>query len=60
MPGLFGYRGPSEKLLSEASVSIGDLNGDGYPDLELGKGRHGPLLNRVLLNDGKGHFTAHD
>jgi len=45
---------------TSASVSIGDLNGDGYPDLVLGKGRHWPLLSRVLLNDGKGHFTAHD
>lgn len=45
---------------TSASVSIGDLNGDGYPDLVLGKGRHWPLLDRVLLNDGKGHFTAHD
>jgi hypothetical protein len=45
---------------TSASVSIGDLNGDGYPDLVLGKGRHWPLLSRVLLNDGKGRFTAHD
>jgi hypothetical protein len=49
-----------EKGETSASVSIGDLNGDGYPDLVLGKGRHWPLLDRVLLNDGKGHFTAHD
>ena len=49
-----------EKGETSASVSIGDLNGDGYPDLVLGKGRHWPLLSRVLLNDGKGHFTAHD
>ena len=44
---------------TSASVSIGDLNGDGIPDLVLGKGRHWPLLDRVLINDGKGHFTAH-
>ena len=30
-----------EKGETSASVSIGDLNGDGYPDLVLGKGRHG-------------------
>jgi hypothetical protein len=48
------------KAETSASVSIGDLNGDGYLDLVLGKGRHWPLLDRVLLNDGKGHFTAHD
>ena len=48
------------KAETSASVSIGDLNGDGYPDLMLGKGRHWPLLSRVLLNDGKGRFTAHD
>ncbi len=45
---------------TSASVSIGDLNGDGHPDLVLGKGRHWPLLDRVLLNDGRGHFTGHD
>src|SRR6266576_6093636 len=48
------------KGTTSASVSIGDLNGDGYSDLVLGKGRHWPLRDRVLLNDGKGNFTAHD
>jgi hypothetical protein len=41
-----------------ANVSIGDLDGDGDLDLVLAKGRHTPLLDRVLLNDGKGGFTA--
>ena len=46
---------------TSANVSIGDLNGDGFPDLVLAKGRHWPLLDRVLLNDGHGRFpTAHD
>jgi hypothetical protein len=49
-----------QKAETSASVSIGDPNGNGHPDLVLGKGRHWPLINRVLLNDGKGHFTAHD
>ncbi len=47
-----------EKGETSASVSVGDLNGDGLPDIVLGKGRHWPLYNRVLLNDGKGGFTA--
>ena len=46
---------------TSANVSIGDLNGDGFPDLVLAKGRHWPLIDRVLLNDGHGRFpTAHD
>jgi FG-GAP-like repeat len=45
---------------TSANVSIGDLNGDGFPDLVLAKGRHWPLIDRVLLNDGHGRFTAHN
>ena len=46
---------------TSANVSIGDLNGDGFPDLVLAKGRHWPLIDRVLLNDGHGGFSsAHD
>src|SRR5882672_2474144 len=52
---------------TSANVSIGDVNGDGHLDLVLAKGRHWPLVDRVLLgddpdpklvylNDGKGHF----
>ena len=43
-----------------ANVSMGDLDGDGDHDLVLAKGRHTPILDRVLLNDGKGRFTASD
>jgi len=43
-----------------ANVSMGDLDRDGDLDLVLAKGRHTPILDRVLLNDGKGGFVASD
>lgn len=43
---------------TSANVSIGDLNGDGHLDLVLAKGRHWPLVDRVLLGDGRGHTTS--
>ncbi|HEY8227553.1 MAG TPA: VCBS repeat-containing protein [Pyrinomonadaceae bacterium] len=50
-----------ESAETSANVSIGDLNGDGFPDLVLAKGRHWPLIDRVLLNDGHGRFPiAHN
>jgi hypothetical protein len=46
---------------TSANVSIGDLNGDGAPDIVLAKGRHWPLVDRVLINDGSGAFRpAHN
>lgn len=44
---------PSE---TSANVSIGDVDGDGRLDVVLVKGRHWPLVDRVLIGDGAGHF----
>ena len=51
------------KLLEEqgetsASVSLGDIERDGDLDIILGRGRHWPLDNLILRNDGKGNFTT--
>ena len=43
---------------TSASVSIGDVDANGTLDVVLAKGRHWPLNNLVLRNDGKGHFTT--
>jgi len=43
---------------TSAGVSLGDIYGDGHLDIVLAKGRHWPLNNLVLRNDGKGHFTT--
>src|SRR5580704_8774860 len=42
---------------TSSNASIGDLNGDGHPDIVLVKGRHWKLATRVFLGDGKGHFA---
>jgi hypothetical protein len=42
---------------TSANASIGDLNGDGYLDIVLAKGRHWPVPSRVFFGDGKGNFT---
>jgi len=46
-----------DKAETSANASLGDLNGDGFLDIVLAKGRHWPLVDLVLLNDGKGHFN---
>jgi len=43
---------------TSANVSIGDVDGDGKLDIVLAKGRHWPLVDRVLLGDGAGHFAS--
>jgi len=43
---------------TSASVSIGDIDRDGDLDVVFAKGRHWPLNELVLFNDGMGKFTA--
>ncbi len=43
---------------TSANASFGDVDGDGHLDIVLAKGRHWPLVNRVLLGDGKGAIRA--
>ena len=43
---------------TSANASFGDLDHDGDLDIVLAKGRHWPLHDRVLFNNGKGEFTA--
>ncbi len=42
---------------TSSNASIGDLNGDGKPDIVLVKGRHWQLTTKIFLGDGKGHFA---
>jgi hypothetical protein len=43
---------------TSANVALGDVDGDGDLDAVLAKGRHWPLVDRVLLGDGAGHFAS--
>lgn len=43
---------------TSANISFGDLDGDGNLDIVLAKGRHWPLVDRVLLGDGHGGIRA--
>lgn len=50
-----------EKAETTANASLGDLDNDGDLDIVLAKGRHWPLVDLVLLNDGQGRFDQrHD
>tara|TARA_B100001245_G_scaffold176063_1_gene134395 strand:- start:188 stop:1291 length:1104 start_codon:yes stop_codon:yes gene_type:complete len=45
-----------ETAETSANASLGDLDGDGDLDIVLAKGRHWPLVDFILLNDGAGGF----
>lgn len=45
-----------EEASTSANASVGDLDGDGHLDIVLVKGRHWPVINRVLFGDGRGSF----
>lgn len=42
---------------TSSNASIGDLNGDGCPDILVVKGRHWALQSAIFFGDCKGHFT---
>jgi hypothetical protein len=42
------------KTDTTANVSFGDFDGDGHLDILLVKGRHWPIIDRVLIGDGLG------
>ena len=42
---------------TSANVNLGDIDGDGDVDIVLAKGRHWPLPEVVLVNDGRGGFA---
>ena len=52
----FEQRLIEDEAATSANVSSGDLDSDGDLDLVLAKGRHWPLNNRILLNNGQGEF----
>ncbi len=43
---------------TSAGVSLGDVDRDGDLDIVLAKGRHWPLQDMVLRNDGLGNFAS--
>ena len=45
-----------KKSETSANISFADLDGDKDLDIVLAKGRHWPLFNKILLNNGKSEF----
>jgi hypothetical protein len=49
---------PNQSVVPEATASIGDVNGDGHPNIVLQNfTTEGNNIVTVLLGDGAGHFT---
>lgn len=45
-----------DEITTSANASLLDVDGDEDLDLFLARGRHWPVLNRLMLNDGTGYF----
>jgi outer membrane protein assembly factor BamB len=58
VPNSFEQVDLEESSETSANTSVGDLDRDGDLDIVFAKGRHWPLHNRILLNDGRGNFQA--
>jgi hypothetical protein len=54
LPGFDRHLPLEAKADTTANVSFADFDGDGHLDLLLVKGRHWPIVDRVLLGDGLG------
>ena len=60
-PGYTRFIELEKEAATSANISFGDLDGDGNLDIVLAKGRHWPLVDRVLIGDGRGGIrTAYD
>ena len=47
-----------DSAATTANASLGDLDADGDLDIVLARGRHWPLVDHVLMNDGAGGFAV--
>jgi hypothetical protein len=42
----------------ESNAAAGDIDGDGFPELVIGRGNNGLTSKRILWNDGAGRFSV--
>ena len=58
LPGYTRFIELEKQAETSANISFGDLDGDGNLDIVLAKGRHWPLVDRVLIGDGRGGIRS--